>query len=356
MAKKVYLVDTENVGSVWVKLLSNVPKQDEIILFYTEHSPAVSYTDLISLLDHTDRFEFVKCYTGRNGLDFQLVSYLGYMLRSASKTEYIIVSNDYGFDSVVKFWCERDRLVSRLTAAKINAEYNRRPSSPEKAIAAPEETAVTAPVPENTEISFVPVSGSAEVFHAENEMLASGGEQIVSVSETETLAADVVSVVPADAAVFSTPEVVLSDKETSAKETVSKNKVRVKTAKRKTETAQDAKSETGAKTNRSAASRRKPARSSAEKIVPSEEDVNSGTSQSEEAKSLLTETLSPVIGTEEIDWAFDMLKKYDIGKDGLNVIYCEIIKHFAQEKGLNVYRRLKPVISKFYSITNISVS
>ena len=55
----------------------------------------------------------IKCNPGKNGLDFQLVSYLGYLLKTASKSNYVIVSNDCGFDAVVRFWQERGMSVSR---------------------------------------------------------------------------------------------------------------------------------------------------------------------------------------------------------------------------------------------------
>ena len=39
--------------------------------------------------------------------------YLGYLLKTASKSNYVIVSNDGGFDAVVRFWQERGMSVSR---------------------------------------------------------------------------------------------------------------------------------------------------------------------------------------------------------------------------------------------------
>ncbi|MDE7325892.1 MAG: hypothetical protein K2N63_06420 [Lachnospiraceae bacterium] len=112
--KKIYLVDTENVGSTWKDLLPIKMGADQILLFFTENSPYVSYLDLQLILQFPDRFEMIKCNPGKNGLDFQLVSYLGYLLKTASKSNYVIVSNDNGFDAVVKFWQERGMSVSRM--------------------------------------------------------------------------------------------------------------------------------------------------------------------------------------------------------------------------------------------------
>lgn len=120
MAKITYLVDTENVGTAWKVLLDKLTKQDKLILFYTDHSPCISYTDLRYILDYAGQFDMIKCYAGKNGLDFQLVSYLGFQLKTASKTTYMIISNDHGYDSVIKFWAEREGNVSRVSVEKLN--------------------------------------------------------------------------------------------------------------------------------------------------------------------------------------------------------------------------------------------
>lgn len=119
MTKKVYLVDTENVNSTWKVLLPEITKNDRLILFYTLNSPHISYADMGFIIQYPDRFELMECYTGNNGLDFQLVSYLGYLLKTAAKTKYIIVSNDTGYDSVIHFWADRERSVSRLTSEQL---------------------------------------------------------------------------------------------------------------------------------------------------------------------------------------------------------------------------------------------
>lgn len=111
--KKIYLVDTENVGSTWKELLPAKANADQILLFFTDNSPYVSYNDLQLILQYPNQFEMIKCNPGKNGLDFQLVSYLGYLLKTASKSNYIIVSNDCGFDAVVKFWQDRGMSVIR---------------------------------------------------------------------------------------------------------------------------------------------------------------------------------------------------------------------------------------------------
>lgn len=120
MAKKFYLVDTENVGSVWVDLIPTLAKQDCLLLFYTVNSSGISYEDLLKLAGQEQKYEMIQCFTGRNGLDFQLVSYLGYLIKSNAKAEFTIISNDIGYDAVVRFWSAKDISISRVKASALH--------------------------------------------------------------------------------------------------------------------------------------------------------------------------------------------------------------------------------------------
>lgn len=113
---KHYLVDSENVNDNWLMLLEFTKSEDQIIVFYTDKSPHMSYTSLVRIIEQTHPIQFEKCYTGTDGLDFQLVSYLGYLMcdNQDSDDEFIIMSNDNGFDCVVRFWNDRNLPVKRL--------------------------------------------------------------------------------------------------------------------------------------------------------------------------------------------------------------------------------------------------
>ena len=121
MARKVYLVDTENVGTAWKELLPQKNAKDMIILFYTENSPGISYVDLNVIRQYPSSFDMILCYPGKNGLDFQMVSYLGYLIKTAPKTEYVIISNDTGYDAAVKFWRDREVEVCRRSKSELTA-------------------------------------------------------------------------------------------------------------------------------------------------------------------------------------------------------------------------------------------
>ena len=110
---KYYLIDTENVGSDWIRLIEKAKAKDRFVLFWTKNSPRVTYQDLQTITDPQIQMEAVQFHTGQNALDFQLVSYMGHILNKRAKAQFIIVSKDHGYDPVAEFWSEKGYNVSR---------------------------------------------------------------------------------------------------------------------------------------------------------------------------------------------------------------------------------------------------
>ena len=154
-----FLVDSENVNDNWLMLFDMADEDDEIVVFYTKKSPHMSYMSVIRLMENNSiNVRFEECYEGTNALDFQLVSYMGYLMghndtRSESTCEpasgnteiqdntkqykdnsstnpivantadvsaascadeYIIMSNDTGYDPAVRFWKDKGYAVRRF--------------------------------------------------------------------------------------------------------------------------------------------------------------------------------------------------------------------------------------------------
>ena len=51
---KIYLVDSENVGDIWVPLLVSSQEDDEVLVFYTTKSPHMNYEN-VRMLKETER-------------------------------------------------------------------------------------------------------------------------------------------------------------------------------------------------------------------------------------------------------------------------------------------------------------
>lgn len=148
---KIYLVDSENVGDIWVPLLVSSQEDDEVLVFYTTKSPHMNYENVRMLKETEKEADFIKCFEGSNALDFQLVSELGYRLSQNADREYVIVSNDTGFDAVVRYWSTRKMPVSRLSGKECHrmlTEKKQRVAKESGAAAEPEQEQTRAAGPE----------------------------------------------------------------------------------------------------------------------------------------------------------------------------------------------------------------
>ncbi len=136
---KHYYIDSENVGDIWVTLLNVSDDSDEIVVFYTQNSPHMNYKNLILLMNSSRPIKFIECFEGNNGLDFQLCTELGYNLRTSEGEEFRIISNDQGYDAVVRYWTKRGFQVSRLggkACLALSPRNNKPNRAPENAVTA----------------------------------------------------------------------------------------------------------------------------------------------------------------------------------------------------------------------------
>ena len=123
---KHYLIDSENVGDFWIPLLELPADQAELIVFYTKNSPHMSYDSLIKLKESDRTVTFIKCYEGTNALDFQLCTELGYLIAMNKGDDFIIVTNDTGYDAAVKYWRRKEYSVKRIAGKDTRTGGRRR--------------------------------------------------------------------------------------------------------------------------------------------------------------------------------------------------------------------------------------
>jgi len=118
-----YLVDTENFGTPIIERLVTGLRDTEMIhLFYTDHSPALSYRVTEKLLQRPDQIRLENCITGTaNAMDFQLISALGCLLSACDpgKNDFKIISDDRGYDATVAFWTKRGMPVTRIPSCSV---------------------------------------------------------------------------------------------------------------------------------------------------------------------------------------------------------------------------------------------
>ncbi|MDE7205074.1 MAG: hypothetical protein K2O91_24950 [Lachnospiraceae bacterium] len=112
-----YFIDYENVHADGFTGAENLGEKDVICVMYTEQSKAFSLELVEKIARQRAKLESYKAGTGaKNSLDFQLASYLGYMIAKSEGTDdcFYIVSRDTGFNHLVDFWAERNVSVKRI--------------------------------------------------------------------------------------------------------------------------------------------------------------------------------------------------------------------------------------------------
>ncbi len=119
--RKLFFIDSENVGDCWISLLDTVAEDDEILVFYTAKSPHMNYKNLILLKNSSKEVEFIECCEGNNALDFQLCTELGFRISGIKDDVVYIVSNDTGYDAVVKYWKNKNIAISRIKGSECAA-------------------------------------------------------------------------------------------------------------------------------------------------------------------------------------------------------------------------------------------
>ena len=105
----IFLVDYENVNAAGLHGIDQLIQEDVVLLFYTEKAatlPISLHKKINASKAKTDYFEVGS--GAKNSLDFQLASYLGYLVAKEPGGEYYIVSRDTGFRAVKEFWVKRD--------------------------------------------------------------------------------------------------------------------------------------------------------------------------------------------------------------------------------------------------------
>ncbi len=110
----IYLIDLENVNDSGFIGIENLTENDKIVIFYSLNSCKVSMTTHFQLESTKAKKEYKGVKVGgKNALDFQLSTYLGYLVATEKNTDFAIVSKDEGFNFVVDFWEKEDIKITR---------------------------------------------------------------------------------------------------------------------------------------------------------------------------------------------------------------------------------------------------
>ena len=316
MKRTIYLIDYENVHEAGLQGMESCPAGCSIHLFYSQNANRLNL-DLLRGLKAS--FCVHKVHPGRQSLDMQLVSYLGYLIgREGPDCRYVIVSKDRDFANTPLFWqTEADVEVVRQatldgseppaaaasTSRRVTRNRRTQASRPaEESAAEPAETAdVSAeePVVLAVTIEAAPEEAPAAAA-AEPQETAAPAEQVVPVPEAETAP---------------TPAPVEPQEPQKTAKTGRQRKPAGKRA------------------------RQEPASRPASKPAPAQPD----------RKTRLNNRLMQVLSENQVDNTTTMkavavtISHYS-DKNIKQMTYRSIIREFGQKRGLELYNLIKPVL------------
>lgn len=105
MNMRAFLIDFENVKSAGLVGIETLGIDDQVVILYSVNSNTISFEMHQKIMSCAANVEYYQIRRGgKNSLDFQLSSLLGYLLASGLYTHLYIVSNDSGFDALYDFW------------------------------------------------------------------------------------------------------------------------------------------------------------------------------------------------------------------------------------------------------------
>ncbi|MCD7741121.1 MAG: PIN domain-containing protein [Ruminococcus sp.] len=104
---RTYLVDFENVKSKGLVGIDKLTEDDHVIIFFSENSDTISFEMHCQVMQSKAKVDYMKVKVGgKNALDFQLSTLLGYLVAKDDNTHIFIISNDKGFDKLHDFWSD----------------------------------------------------------------------------------------------------------------------------------------------------------------------------------------------------------------------------------------------------------
>ena len=102
---KIFLIDFENVKSKGLTGIDSLTEQDKVIIFYSENADTISFDMHQKVLTSKSDIEYFKVHVGgKNALDFQLSTLLGYLVAKNFYSHIYVISNDKSFDFLHDFW------------------------------------------------------------------------------------------------------------------------------------------------------------------------------------------------------------------------------------------------------------
>ena len=110
----IYLVDCENVHNDGLAGIERLTGTDQVVLFYGKQQNSIALSVVKILLSSSCPIDLLQMKeTGKNFLDMQLAIHMGILMKTYPEAEFVIISKDKGFDSLLLYAKDCGRIASR---------------------------------------------------------------------------------------------------------------------------------------------------------------------------------------------------------------------------------------------------
>ena len=164
-----FLIDYENVNSFGLAGISRLDAEDRVVLFYSQSANTLNFEILDEIMQSPVRTEKVNLnQSGRNALDFQLVTYLGYLIAKQSADDFYIISRDMGYVATQQF-------CKKMLGVKVQIKPSIRDALADKTSVPVKKMTVSQPVMLQQPAPVEGKSGNKKSFHLGSAALGCGG-------------------------------------------------------------------------------------------------------------------------------------------------------------------------------------
>ena len=125
-----FFIDFENVHNSGLSNLKGLSKDDLIFIFYTASTETITLDNINQLNKSGCKYELIKVPAGSQSLDMHLISFVGYAIGlGGEKYNYIVISKDKDYDNVISFWKSKCGIsIKRQAAINVSSVKNAIPN------------------------------------------------------------------------------------------------------------------------------------------------------------------------------------------------------------------------------------
>ncbi|MCQ2506077.1 MAG: PIN domain-containing protein [Lachnospiraceae bacterium] len=333
-----FFIDMENVGGSGLGDVRVVDIGDSVYLLYSQICKEIPLDVVMKLTTVKDTvFKCIKVDVGgKNALDFQLATFLGFVIGENIKEDelnalngeqrkYYIVSKDTGFDYVCKFWQSKGIDVSRIPNLTGKKDAVKK-----------QETKKKITVKDNTKKTIKQAADEIK-----NDLVA---KNEIEISDTVKDEIEKTEVAKIEDAVENTDNVNVSEEITKPeiKEEIIASEV-VKTAKKKNKSGSKKKTEKTGSTKKTGEAEKTDSAEKTEGIEFSESAEKISEAENEAGMTSLEELRKYIPETENIEEILTVFNKYKTKQgihNGLNSVYKD------SKKSGEIYKHLKPLFKE----------